>query len=440
MKKTFKKTPKDKIDPLYIPAKGEREPGFQVFCKKCRRWITNDMSTCDHPDQQQYKMIMHIPGTETKTKSKVLPTRDYIEAVTLAREYKRELQGNNFHEFSARSKDPDYNLGANMKDYLDYLKQDGKYKRKSHKVRDRDYITFVKNMFLRLAESLRQQGYCFETVTVYQIQDAQIDHYLDYIENMNYAQETYNKHIKYMRTFYNYLDRTVGIKIRNPFNSYPLLPVHYNPKAIDKKTFIALIDSISIEGSIKKYYSKSLKKPIIKNLYRPWLADSFFLCLYTGRRQDEIVTMKFSDIITDEQGEPVAIECTDLKVERAKSEIRAKIYAPIGPEFKELLYRLGWNEYKETNRYLIAHNEKMGREAIKDTMSKAFTHYMKQIDPDSKITLKSLRKTFSTAAEKYTNGHGEILTGQTKTILNNNYLDKKEIAVYAARGGFNVFD
>jgi len=82
----------------------------------------------------------------------------------------------------------------------------------------------------------------------------------------------------------------------------------------------------------------------------------------------------------------------------------------------------------------------LNRQSLQKFISKAFSHYYNQLNTGEKLTLKSLRKTFVTAAEIYTNGNAGSFTGQSKNTISKSYLDKKTLAKNAAKKGFNVFN
>lgn len=59
-------------------------------------------------------------------------------------------------------------------------------------------------------------------------------------------------------------------------------------------------------------------------------------------------------------------------------------------------------------------------------MSKAFTHYYKQLGYNNTLQFKNLRKTYVTLINNFTNGEGEIITGHSgQAIIMKSYHDQK---------------
>lgn len=61
-----------------------------------------------------------------------------------------------------------------------------------------------------------------------------------------------------------------------------------------------------------------------------------------------------------------------------------------------LLNLIGYDNYKNTDRYLIGAEEKSSRSTLIDFVSKAFTHFWKLTGIEKNVQLKHLRKTYLT--------------------------------------------
>jgi len=58
-------------------------------------------------------------------------------------------------------------------------------------------------------------------------------------------------------------------------------------------------------------------------------------------------------------------------------------------------------------------------------MSKSFTHYYKLLGNRKELSFKSLRKTFVTLVNNFTNGQGEVITGHSgQGIIKKSYHDQ----------------
>ena len=151
--------------------------------------------------------------------------------------------------------------------------------------------------------------------------------------------------------------------------------------------------------------------------------DAFELGLYTGRRRDEIVNMKFSDIY-EQNGIPVYIKTEDYKYNLRnnlfKEDEKKYNYSPVINDLNLFLTKIGYPKYKGTDRYLLASDSSLTRATIKDKMSKAFSHYYTQLQ------FKHLRKTYITLLNHFTNGEAETITGHSgQEIIMKNYHDSK---------------
>jgi len=89
------------------------------------------------------------------------------------------------------------------------------------------------------------------------------------------------------------------------------------------------------------------------------------------------------------------------------------------------LQRLGYDKYKNTERYIIAGDSDRKRDTLKEDMSKAFTHYYMLLGNEKELSFKNLRKTYITLVNNFTNGKGEVITGHSgQEIIMKNYQDQ----------------
>ena len=63
-----------------------------------------------------------------------------------------------------------------------------------------------------------------------------------------------------------------------------------------------------------------------------------------------------------------------------------------------------------------------------DDMSKAFTHYYRQLGIGDNLSFKHLRETYITNINNYTNGRAEAVTGHSsQQIIRKHYYDNKSM-------------
>ncbi|MBI3502602.1 MAG: tyrosine-type recombinase/integrase [Bacteroidetes bacterium] len=178
---------------------------------------------------------------------------------------------------------------------------------------------------------------------------------------------------------------------------------------------------------------------VIESLWKPWLRDAILLSIFSGRRAAEIFHLRFSSI-TEEKEEMTFIKSEDIKVNKIKNlqgDSKKYVSIPITAEMKKLLLKLGYDENKKTEKYIIADSEKMKRDTMARHLWRAFGHYAKQIGINK--TFKSLRKTHASAlAARIGAENARIITGHSALkVLEDHYFDKKVIGKVAQ--DFSVF-
>ena len=425
-----------KIEPLYLPYKNGREKGIQVVCKVCGTYITNKMETCTHPEKQVYKVLIHVPGTNGKKRTKNLPTRDYKRAVLLAKEFEDELKYYNFSE-NIEQQDNDHSLLLDemMVTYKKFLQKDGIYQLKSKRIRGSGHISQVDRVFDEFKKSLIRQGDCKKSILITEITDRMIRKFLTEITN---TPSKYNHTLSILGTFFTKMKKLTQMNIPNPTEGYEQIPIKTNPKSIPVNEFNRLLEIIKPENGTKYYSNYSKKKK--DEFYRPWLISALKLTYLTGRRREDVLESKFSDIIEDEEGMPIILNMGNTKIERSKGIQRFPDPVPIFPQFRDFLLEIGYNEFKGTDRYIIGHDCGMERETMKNFMSKAFSHFYNQLNTGKQISQKSIRKASLTRMKLSVNGNANNLTGHAgEEVLNKYYYDKLIIALDLAKKDITMF-
>lgn len=199
-----------------------------------------------------------------------------------------------------------------------------------------------------------------------------------------------------------------------------------------------LLSVVCEENGIQKF-----PKSHNRNHYFYWVKDAFNLGLYTGRREEELINMKFSDIEIDENGTMIIVG-EDLKSNRLNQIVdeddKKRFAVPVGDELKEVLYNLGYEKYKNCyDRFLIA-PDCLKRKNLPKRMSKSFHHFWQLTGKDKKLTFYNLRKTHITELQVYTSGKAYEVTGHSKDqVVQDHYINIKRIARSVANNGFRVF-
>ena len=96
----------------------------------------------------------------------------------------------------------------------------------------------------------------------------------------------------------------------------------------------------------------------------------------------------------------------------------------------ELLNELGYEDFKNSDLYILAPNRKVKYTTMMADLSKGFSHYYKQAFPDEKPRkFKVLRKTYLSYLNKYVgNDTIELSSHGSMRTLNKHYVDAEVVA------------
>jgi integrase len=244
------------------------------------------------------------------------------------------------------------------------------------------------------------------------------------------SNRSYNKAMGIMKYFYTHYKEIEEYDIRNPFNRIEHMDVNPKTENIKVKEYLAMLEIV-----MNKELGRALQKNgTYKYLYKPWMKEGIELGFFTGRRNDEVSQMKWKDIFKDEDtGELLYLSVQDFKINNGKDlrkEEPKYIYAPITAELKDLLYRMGYEKYKDSDKYILAPEEKMKRKTIKVFLTRSFSHYYKQLGTGKDLTYGALRKTYITKLVMLLGLENARLITRHSTIkvMDKNYVNRPLIA------------
>jgi integrase len=225
------------------------------------------------------------------------------------------------------------------------------------------------------------------------------------------------------------------VVMKNPF-------VNFTPKVISKSNIEILTQSEfeSILVSIDRFDSKVKLggRGEVKNMYFCWLKNAFKLFLLTGARREEVVELKWKDILVSENGIKFLM-FENLKVERIKKFHDApKKYVPINKDLEDLLVEMGMNNIENPNDYILCPERRCNSQTLMDKVSKSFTHYKNGAGIDKDVSLKNLRKTYITWVNQTMGDETGLLTSHsTQKVLERYYLDPKVLSAIE-RGALEI--
>jgi integrase len=239
----------------------------------------------------------------------------------------------------------------------------------------------------------------------------------------HYREKSFNKCLSGLRAFFKFLIEVEEILMKNPFAIYVSKNVmKQDVCTLTKYEFNNLIDSIADANPYQTLGGKGERK----NMYRPYLADGFRLFLLTGGRREEIVDLKWSDILVTTEGIMFFL-ISNKKVNRIKKTEQSQKYnkhIPINEDLFSLLKELGYDKKKHSTDYILYPERKIKTKTIMNDLSKAFSHYLKELGINKDVSLKHLRKTYITWVNRVMGKNTGLLTSHVgDQVLKDYYID-----------------
>ncbi|WP_146739546.1 tyrosine-type recombinase/integrase [Flavobacterium aciduliphilum] len=411
---------------------------MHIVCKKCGRHIEvsqDEYKGCNHPiDRQKYKAIVSINGAR---KTRDLQTLDYDTAVKKVLEFKEELL--NPVKLSIAPKEVE-SKPILFKDcimmYSDWLENvDVPFFER--KIRRREYIRDTIGYICKLKDYLQKNTK--EELSVFNVDKNLVNSYFEELYKKSKSISTYNHNIRANKGFYKFLIETKGYELFNPMAAARLKNESPNPINASDTDFDKILRSCSSDNSSIHTYKNGVRK----KMYRPYIKEAFEIIAYTGMRNTEAISIKYSDIVLDENGELDYVIGVDLKYEKTHNYDQSKptkiVPIPYSPELEDLLNRLDYKKHLGEDRYLIGPDENITRDSMAKLLSHSFKFYRDKCGITTKIGLKHLRKSFLTKIEAQTGLVESLGYQKTKRVIQNNYLVKPEIARAVKQKGFRLF-
>jgi integrase len=173
------------------------------------------------------------------------------------------------------------------------------------------------------------------------------------------------------------------------------------------------------------------------------MKTAFTFALETGLRREEFMCLKYSDLIENDKGEIVCLQVENYKVNRIshneEDNIKEYKYVPLSINLMELIYSLGFEEKRGSDKFIIAENEKANRKTLYEFISKSFSHFWSKTGIELDLKLKNLRKTYLTAVAKHFGDKANIISNHSGLeVMKKHYINNLEIVSNSK--GFKVFD
>lgn len=429
----------------------KKHKGLFIYCSDCKKYFSwtnknktdnngklektepscgkdnSNFSNCKSYDRHRFKSRIHLPGSNDKKISRTLGATSYADAVIQAIEFEKEMRMDMKLGSRGQSSAKRYYLFDAQIRYIDFL-DNVDVPEHQKVVRSEKHIKEVQTCLLLFNEALTKNKVNKKLTLVEKITDEHVGYFHSYLlKDKAYSSKTYNNKIAVVRGFFKWAIDKFKLNASNPFDRVKSRATSAKKDTITQKEFKALLEVISPENG------KSItngKRKTTRNRYKPYLKDGIELSLHTGGRREEVADMKWN-MIVEKEGEPIYIAIRNLKIERQKGEgynenVAPKII-PITKSLKKLLYRMGYENKKGQNVYLLSPDRtKTSTYAIIDNLSKGFTHFYNLLNTGRTLQLKSLRKTYLTYLSATLQGDTKSLSSHaTDDVLQKHYIDER---------------
>lgn len=418
---------------LKIPAKFKKV-GIKVKCLKCKWQLGNgkcyeegkakSIGRCNHKDQHKFNLVVCIPNSQSR-RMKILQTNNFETALNELKLFKEELKITKYQKpLIATVEVQRTTLIALATEYLDALSG---INTKAHlvRIRSKNHIDDNRRVIERFGLSLKAKGYNIEVLDVKDITDAEVEIFHYYLlDELELSKSTYNRCFVLMKAFINWVIEVKEYKVQNAF-SHAQLTFTTNEKTIITKTeFENLLKVVTPETG------KTFRANEPRDYYRKWLINAFKLALQTGTRREELVSLKWSDIIELEQGIKV-FKIQNLKVNRIQTGQDQGVnirYIPITKGLEKLLIELGMKKNEGKEKYILDREPNCSNQHMMQLISRAFSHYIAKTT-NRKIEFKDLRKTYITKLTMALGDEAKMYTGHANNeVIKKHYLSNAYLA------------
>src|SRR6476620_512811 len=393
--------------------------GLKVFCLTCK----TKNPRCKHYDKHRYRMHVHVPNTKRGEKSKVLKSLTYNEALEEAFMFSKEMVANNYEAVKPVTEGNNYSLADAIMKYYQYL---GGNHQHAHKRKDvsTDYQKECYRYCKFFADVVKKGRDITRTLACETSQNDVAAFYI-WAED-RYNPKTFNKAMAVVKAFFDFLIEVEKVQMENPFEVYVTKRVEKkNPRALTINEFRKIMEAVDSAEPIQYLNGKGEKK----NMYRPYLKNAFRLFLLTGGRREEVISLKWNQILITMEGTKF-FRLNNLKVMRQKKARNIKSdtapkFVPINSDLSDLLFEMGYEELKDNDDYVLFPERTVKSMTLMNNISKAFTHYRIAAGIEKEVNLSDLRETYLTWVNAVLNKDTKILSSHSSNgVLENHYLDR----------------
>lgn len=290
----------------------------------------------------------------------------------------------------------------------------------------KEYIKEIERYLYNFLDSFEHNGVDIFEFDLAEISEKNIQNLIDYMVDVKQFSIKYqNSHIVAIKEFCLHMNvnYNVNINVKSLFERTIKRVPTPKHRICSFEDFSKLIECTSFDNGV---YRKGIKKHQ-SNHYKKWLVCAFYLCLYTGRRREEVLMMKWSDI--REFNGSYLISGENFKVNRdheTKNIIEAnrEWTVPLFDQFQNYLNSIGFEENLGKDDYIIEieNRKEIEIDTLKSYLTKGFTHFSRVANLD--LQLYDLKNTFISNLFTIAGDKTNILTNHSSTLfLANHYLN-----------------
>lgn len=440
---------------------GAHIPCLRIWCGACRtmtkvcRKSDGDplpLSQCENIHALQYKFVAFVPGTKQRIVRSL--GKDFNEAVKQVAILRQQLENGTIEVVQKKAALPEKETPVRaiastkpellthlLGKHLSMLQGEGIA---PHLVvsRSKGHLTDVKNCYKQFCVALSNAGYDLGSFRLSDISDEAVGAYHNFLIVKGLSNASYNRFFSHLTTFASWCAREGYGDVKRFFERVPRKTVTPRPEVIAKEEFEKVLSVVSHEHGFQ--YGIGKKKET-RNHFREYLVSAFRFALYTGRRLEEIITVRFSNVHTDENGNPLYVTFTDHKVSRilhVEPGQERVVHTPVTKEIAAFLNEQGFQQKRNTDDFILAPEVTQNRvSSMRLAISRGFSHFWKVAYPDAtrEISFKALRKTHLTNLAIRMGKDVRSVSGHSSEQVLRYYVDAKQVAIAESLRDFSVF-
>jgi hypothetical protein len=403
--------------------------GIRVYCNKCKgqfdpRKLKLGSAKCSHPaSAQKYKSIICARKVDNKRKrmAHVYDTRNLTEVIEQGFRFKQHVKSF-IEETPIKTIEKSFLVTDCLVNFIDFKRNVGVLERHKKNIQQNSFNAY-ENHIKKWMVATENAGENFLEMRVDKITENNVSHIISLLAK--WSSSTQRKAIGFYNQFYYFLNEN-GYSITSPFKGIEVAENMSNDaRALTMNEFIAIQKAMSQGNSNDKEKGK--------NKYFDWLADALTFNALTGRRREEFMNAKFSDIVLiDDQLLGGYIRMIDFKYSRQNShKVGFKdryTKAPIYPELHDFLMKMEYEKYKGTDRYIIGGSEIKQRNTMANNLTNGFAFYRQKAGFKQDVQLNGLRKKYITRMRNEFGDNANFFSGHKSSRIDmKHYYDDKEL-------------